>query len=106
MGATWWPDENTMMASKDELMGPEAQRSYYDAVRTGWPNDGKGVWVLKFNLQDYESSRRYHERPTLLLNPLSDMDERCEAIKQLGGEYFQCNSNDGGGVIVTRQTRI
>ena len=82
LGARWWPSErhhvDMMMAGKGY---PEKE---IKVVQTGWPSSGNGVWVLKYNAKDLNARLRVQ-----LLRLASNMDERCQVIKELGGSFFE-----------------
>ncbi|RAL02622.1 uncharacterized protein BO80DRAFT_351737 [Aspergillus ibericus CBS 121593] len=76
LGARWIPPYDDDF--RRSVMGPEDTDRY---IRVGWPAGG-GVWVL--NITYLQAGGR----GTAILYHAKDMEERCELIKRLGGEFF------------------
>jgi hypothetical protein len=53
-------------------------------VQAGRPRSGNGVWVLKYKAKDLNARLRVQ-----LHKLASNMDERCQVIKELGGSFFE-----------------
>ena len=81
VGATWWQYNcewlDNLMEHSDELVTDEQKR----IMVYGWPADGRGVWVLKYqqpgDLPDGFGKVRM----------AADMEEKIEAMKALGAEF-------------------
>ena len=80
VGAVWWADEQEWINVQLGLRGKtemEERRLVF-----GWPTDGEGVWVLR-----YESERaipRDFGRMSLAV----DMDERCRIMREYGATFY------------------
>jgi hypothetical protein len=84
LGAIWY---ESIFALEEEILeqavlpGGEKKRGNALYIKTGWPSNGGGVWVLN-TTQDRASelgaARIYNAR---------DMDERCRVIECIGGVY-------------------
>lgn len=79
IGATWWP-------SKEAETDAQLARSkrIFQHVATGWPSSGRGVWVWRQDTTDIARKLQF-----ALVRLALNMDERCEVIKNNGGEYFE-----------------
>jgi hypothetical protein len=53
-------------------------------VETGWPSSGNGVWVLKYDAKKWKD--RFE---AMLLELTLNMDERCQAIKDLAAAFLK-----------------
>lgn len=81
VGATWWRYNcewfDNLMDNGEELVTAEQKR----IMVYGWPADGRGVWVLKYqqpgDLPDGFGKVRM----------AADMEEKIEAMKALGAEF-------------------
>jgi hypothetical protein len=81
LGARWWLSEGHHV---DMMIGEGDLEKEAKVVQTGWPSSGNGVWVLKYNAKDLNARLRVQ-----LLKLASNMDERCQVIKELGGSFFE-----------------
>jgi hypothetical protein len=81
LGARWWPSEGHHV---DMMIGEGDLEEEAKIVQTGWPSSGNGVWVLKYNAKNLNARHRVQ-----LLKLASNMDERCQVIKELGGSFFE-----------------
>lgn len=52
-------------------------------IYIGWPSSGEGCWVLA--ISKLEASER--NKPASLIFNATTMDEKCEMIKLLGGQF-------------------
>ena len=90
LGAQWWPNEKAWI---DAMIGEgdaETLKKYSIIVQTAWPSDRKGVWVLKYNWQEWSYSG--NPKKANLARSWSEtrnMDERVILIKELGGRYYE-----------------
>ncbi|PWY80847.1 hypothetical protein BO94DRAFT_470594 [Aspergillus sclerotioniger CBS 115572] len=77
LGATWvkYHDDDFWFT----VEGPEDSDPY---TKVGWPAAG-GVWVLHITYGEA------WKRGAAILYNARDMEERCELIKRLGGEFFE-----------------
>jgi hypothetical protein len=92
LGATWY--ESAFPLSEERLERTVFVRDWKKIgntpyIKTGWPSDGRGVWVLN-TTQDRASelgaARIYNAR---------DMDERCRVIESIGGKYYSDPKQSG-----------
>jgi hypothetical protein len=77
LGAIWWKSEDTYTMS----LLDETWRGDDAVIRVGWPAAG-GVWVLKTTKDEA------HRKGVAIIHNAYNMEERCEAIKQLGGVFY------------------
>lgn len=97
VGAYWWPDWTTYLTHRNKLdEGFSYDFHFPPEVHVGYPSTG-GVWVAK-----YTQDRHYGDddggqkswlppRPPRWSNRMRyvlSMDEKCEAMKDLGGATF------------------
>jgi hypothetical protein len=81
VGATWWQYNcewlDNLMEHCDELVTDEQKR----IMVYGWPSDGRGVWVLKY--------QQSGDLPDVFgkVRMAADMEEKIEAMKALGAEF-------------------
>jgi hypothetical protein len=81
VGATWWLFNEewcyNLRKYHDELVTDEQKR----IMVYGWPADGRGVWVLKYEQSDDLPDDFGKVRMA------ADMEEKIEAMKALGAEF-------------------
>jgi hypothetical protein len=86
-GAQWWQHDR---AWTDAMIGEGDAKKYFTTVLTAWPSDGKGVWVLKYDREEW--SRGGNMKKANLAGRLTwarDMGERMALIREFGGRYFE-----------------
>jgi hypothetical protein len=92
LGATWY---ETGFALEREILHqklsvPDRKKSDNTPyIKTGWPSNGKGVWVLhttQGQASQPGAARIYNAR---------DMDERCRVIESIGGVYYSVPRQSG-----------
>ncbi|KAM0446740.1 hypothetical protein ACHAPV_003792 [Trichoderma viride] len=74
LGAQWWETEAEYSANR--------YKPHYMEVIAGWPAGG-GVWVFK------TSDTKARVRGAAIIHNAFNMEERCKAIEQLGGVFFE-----------------
>ncbi|PTB46640.1 hypothetical protein M441DRAFT_126913 [Trichoderma asperellum CBS 433.97] len=74
LGAQWWKTEADYRAYR--------YQPHYMEVIAGWPAGG-GVWVFK------TSDTKARVRGAAIIHNAFNMEERCKAIEQLGGVFFE-----------------
>lgn len=80
VGAVWWADEQEwidVQLGLREMTEAEERRLVF-----GWPTDGEGVWVLR-----YESERAL-PRDFGRISLAVDMDERCRVMREYGARFY------------------
>jgi hypothetical protein len=81
VGATWWQFNQEWIQNlrkyHDELVTDEQKR----IMVYGWPADGRGVWVLKYEQADDLPNDFGKVRMA------ADMEEKIEAMRALGAEF-------------------
>jgi hypothetical protein len=81
VGATWWQYDYERMDNignyDDERVTDEQKR----IMVYGWPADGRGVWILKYEQADDLPDDFGKVRMA------ADMEEKIEAMKALGAEF-------------------
>jgi hypothetical protein len=82
VGATWWLFNEewhyNLRHNHDELVTDEQKR----IMVYGWPADGRGLWVLKYEQVDDLPDDFGKVRMA------ADMEEKIEAMKALGAEFM------------------
>lgn len=80
IGATWWASEQEY---NDVLLGArERTESESRVLVFGWPEDGKGVWVLRYERE--VATPRDFGRLQLAMN----MNERCRMMQDFGATFY------------------
>ncbi|KAK0510493.1 hypothetical protein JMJ35_006925 [Cladonia borealis] len=80
IGAKWWENEKEFI---DVSIGMrDATELESRELVFGWPTSG-GVWVLRFDQQ------KKLPRDFGRIHMASDMDERCQVIKEYGGTFYE-----------------
>lgn len=80
IGATWWPSEREYI---DVLLGVRERTELEARVSVfGWPEDGTGVWLLR-----YESEKAIPWDFGKLQFAI-DMNERCQIIQGYGAKFY------------------
>lgn len=84
LGAKWWKSWRDFHMNK----GPTNYhaRSTKEAIHIGWPSNGVGVWVLRITRREAVVGTR-SKHVGIIYNAF-DMDERCQIIEKLGGEFY------------------
>lgn len=80
LGAVFWPSMGHWMET--EIGEHERTGAELIDVQVGWPEDGRGVWVGKW---DYTHE---HEARFLKLDKARTMGERCQLIREMGGTFY------------------
>ena len=80
IGASWWADEQEWV----EVQLGMRERTALESRQLvfGWPTNGEGVWVLRFN--DEKQIPQDFGNISLAMN----MDERCEVMKSYGATFY------------------
>jgi hypothetical protein len=92
LGATWY---SSAFALGEEMLNeavlvPDGEKSdNAPYIKTGWPSNGKGVWVLN------TTQGRASELGAARIYNAIDMDERCRIIQSIGGVYYSDPENSG-----------
>ena len=92
LGATWY---DTAFALEEEilhqtvLVPDRMKRGNTPYIKTGWPSNGKGVWVLN------TTQSRANELGAARIYNARDMDERCQIIESIGGVYYSDPKKSG-----------
>jgi hypothetical protein len=81
IGATWWETkEEYMMVNMGSRERTEEEKK---VLVFGWPADGVGVWVLRFE------SKRQVPRDLGRLHYAVNMEERIQIMKEYGAEFVE-----------------
>lgn len=80
IGAVWWADEQEWINVQLGLRGKTELESRQ--LVFGWPTNGKGVWVLR-----YENERAV-PRDFGKVSLAVDMDERCRVMREYGARFY------------------
>ena len=80
IGATWWASEQEY---NDVLLGVRERTELEARVLVfGWPEDGKGVWVLKYESEI--ATPRHFGKLSLAIS----MNERCRMMQDFGATFY------------------
>ena len=59
-------------------------------LEVGWPEDGCGVWIRRWDSWDrYNMGQRKERKERFArLDKARSMDERCRVIEEMGGKFY------------------
>lgn len=99
LGAHWWPSWELYARHREQIMeGIPYDFHFPPIVNVGYPSSGKGVWVVKFSVDQQTWDDEDGRKPYLSRKPddwdgkmrmALTMDERCEVLKGFGATFYE-----------------
>lgn len=91
LGARWYKSAHALGQEwfEEMISIPRLNTDSMPYIKTGWPSNGKGVWVLnttQSRAAELGAGRIYNAR---------DMEERCRIIESIGGVYYSDLKDSG-----------
>ena len=81
LGAKWWSSEDDYM---QKMVGmQDFSEEQLKELVVGWPNAGRGVWVLR------GSTAQELPKESYMLNLCVNMGERCDLLERWGATFYE-----------------